>query len=220
MEIEIGRKIQLARKEAGLTQEQAAEALSVSRQTVSNWENERSYPDIVSVIRMSDLYGVSLDVLLKGENQMSNTYISYLEDSTNVVKSNRNKGKAALISAYLLVWSFAMIVFWWLMDPGDAGGFSLIFLWGILPVLTFAASVTAGAAGYWGKWAWLAAPILGLGMMLAEFLTFETANHITFGNKNFPEPGLFLAGAAIAAAGMALGKGIAALKRKKTAKPD
>ena len=38
---------------------------------------------------MSDLYGISLDILLKGEEKMSNNYLQYLEDSTNVVKSNQ-----------------------------------------------------------------------------------------------------------------------------------
>lgn len=40
---------------------QVAESLLVSRQTISNWENGKSLPDIVSVIRMSELYNVSLD---------------------------------------------------------------------------------------------------------------------------------------------------------------
>lgn len=53
--MDIGTKIREARAAAHLTQEQAAEALGVSRQTISNWENNRTYPDIVSVIRMSDL---------------------------------------------------------------------------------------------------------------------------------------------------------------------
>ena len=63
--MEIGAKIKEARTRTGLTQEQAAEALGVSRKTISNWENEKTYPDIVSVVKMSDLYAVSLDRLLK-----------------------------------------------------------------------------------------------------------------------------------------------------------
>ena len=54
--MEIGTIIRNARNEANLSQEQAAEALEVSRQTISNWETGKSYPDIISVIRMSDLY--------------------------------------------------------------------------------------------------------------------------------------------------------------------
>ena len=67
--MEIGSKIKNARIEAGYTQERAAEDLSVSRQTISNWENEKSSPDIISVIKMSDLYSVSLDHLLKEEKE-------------------------------------------------------------------------------------------------------------------------------------------------------
>ena len=61
--MDIGIKIKNARIKANLTQEQVAEALSVSRQTISNWENEKTYPDIISVIKMSDLYDISLDHL-------------------------------------------------------------------------------------------------------------------------------------------------------------
>ena len=89
MEYDIGSKIKAARLEKKLTQEQVAELLGVSRQTISNWENEKSYPDIISVIKMSDCYEVSLDYLLKGEQTMK-TYYEYLEESTNVVKSNTN----------------------------------------------------------------------------------------------------------------------------------
>ena len=56
VQMDIGSKIKNARVRANLTQEQAAEALGVSRQTMSNWENEKTYPDIISVIKMSDLY--------------------------------------------------------------------------------------------------------------------------------------------------------------------
>lgn len=40
------------------------------RQTISNWENEKSFPDIVNVIKLSDLYNISLDQLLKGDEAM------------------------------------------------------------------------------------------------------------------------------------------------------
>ena len=63
--MDIGVKIKNARIKTNLTQEQAAEAIGVSRQTISNWENEKTYPDIVSVVKMSDLYDIILDRLLK-----------------------------------------------------------------------------------------------------------------------------------------------------------
>lgn len=60
-----------------MTQEQVAGLLEVSRQTISNRENAKSYPDIVSVIKMSECYDVSLDYLLKGEQNSYYLILSY-----------------------------------------------------------------------------------------------------------------------------------------------
>lgn len=68
--MEIEKKLREARANAGLTQEQVAEKIAVSRQTISNWENGKSLPDIVSIIKLSDLYQISLDELLKGDKKM------------------------------------------------------------------------------------------------------------------------------------------------------
>lgn len=68
--MEINKKLKDARLNSGLTQEQVAEKIMVSRQTISNWETGKSLPDIVSIINMSDLYQISLDELLKGDQKM------------------------------------------------------------------------------------------------------------------------------------------------------
>ena len=102
--MEIGKKLKNARIEAGLTQEKAAEKINVSRQTISNWENEKSYPDIISVIALSDLYSVSLDELLKGDQKMA----EHLEESTNVVKSNKKLTGAILLNIILMILLIAL----------------------------------------------------------------------------------------------------------------
>ena len=102
--MEIGKKLKNARIEAGLTQEKAAEKIDVSRQTISNWENEKSYPDIISVIALSDLYSVSLDELLKGDQKMA----EHLEQSTNVVKSNKKLTGAILLNIILMILLIAL----------------------------------------------------------------------------------------------------------------
>ena len=134
MELEIGVKIKTARQDAGFSQEQVAEALGVSRQTISNWENEKTYPDIVSVVKMSDLYGVSLDYLLKGEIS-TNSYLNYLEESTNTVKSKNKLSTTILISTYLGIWTISLASFW-LFSKGDALGHTLMFLYIVLPLTT------------------------------------------------------------------------------------
>lgn len=102
--MEIGKKLKNARIEAGLTQEKAAEKIDVSRQTISNWENEKSYPDIISVIALSDLYSVSLDELLKGDQKMA----EHLEESTNVVKSNKKLTGAIFLNIILMILLIAL----------------------------------------------------------------------------------------------------------------
>lgn len=102
--MEIRKKLKNARIEAGFTQEKAAEKIDVSRQTISNWENEKSYPDIISVIALSDLYSVSLDELLKGDQKMA----EHLEESTNVVKSNKKLTGAILLNIILMILLIAL----------------------------------------------------------------------------------------------------------------
>lgn len=97
--MEIGKKLRNARTRSGFTQEKAAEEIGVARQTISNWENEKSYPDIVSVIRLSTLYSVSLDELLKGDEEM----IDHLEESTNIVNSNKKLIAAVAANMILLI---------------------------------------------------------------------------------------------------------------------
>lgn len=97
--MEIGKKLKDARINSGFTQEKIAEKINVSRQTISNWETEKSYPDIISVIKLSELYSISLDDLLKGDKKM----IEHLEESTNVVKSNQKLSIAIAINVFLLI---------------------------------------------------------------------------------------------------------------------
>ena len=204
MEHDIGSKIKAARLEKKLTQEQVAELLGVSRQTISNWENEKSYPDIISVIKMSDYYEASLDYLLKGEQKM-NTYYDYLEESTNVVKSNANRNKIITILSYMLVWAIAMIVFWFFTSGSDAMGYSLMFLWIILPVTTFVVSIVIGKNDFWEKGKWAFTLFFGVMYMLAEYGTFKMANNIAFYKLNAPDLGMIVAGAIISAIGMMVG---------------
>ena len=65
--MELSSRIKELRTEKGWSQEVLAQRAYVSRQTISNWETERSYPDVHSLLILSDLFGVSLDELIKGD---------------------------------------------------------------------------------------------------------------------------------------------------------
>lgn len=68
----IGEQLSNARKARTLTQQQVADHLHVARQTISNWEVGRSYPDIASLMMLSDLFQLSLDELVKEDTKMMN----------------------------------------------------------------------------------------------------------------------------------------------------
>lgn len=66
----LSNQIKELRKREGFSQEALAERIYVSRQTISNWETERSYPDVQSLLMLSVLFDVSLDELIKGDLEM------------------------------------------------------------------------------------------------------------------------------------------------------
>lgn len=65
--MELGKQIKKHRVTAQLSQEELAERIYVSRQTISNWENDKSYPDVNSLVLLSETFQVSLDNLIKGD---------------------------------------------------------------------------------------------------------------------------------------------------------
>lgn len=65
--MELGKQIKKYRSELGLSQDMLAEKVFVSRQTISNWENDKNYPDINSLLRLSEVFHISLDILIKGD---------------------------------------------------------------------------------------------------------------------------------------------------------
>ena len=65
--MEIGKQIKRYRTEIKLSQDELAEKIFVSRQTISNWENNKNYPDVKSLLLLSSLFSVSLDILIKGD---------------------------------------------------------------------------------------------------------------------------------------------------------
>jgi len=65
--MELGKQIKKYRSEHGLSQDELADQIYVTRQTISNWENDRNYPDVRSLVMLSTVFGISLDTLVKGD---------------------------------------------------------------------------------------------------------------------------------------------------------
>ncbi len=69
-------KIKEIRKKQSLTQEQFADKIFVSRNAVAKWESNRGYPDIQNLITISDVFGISLDNLMKNDKMLKKKIIS------------------------------------------------------------------------------------------------------------------------------------------------
>ena len=203
--MEIGTIIRNARNEAKLSQEQAAEALGVSRQTVSNWETGKTYPDIISVIRMSDLYSVSLDHLLKEETSMKQTYKEYLEESTNVVKSNEKKSKLMLVLITLGIWALSLIAFMLVHTNVDSRGYMAAVTWAVLPVTFFVAAFLMGHRDYFGKLKWLAVPAFGLMYAMSGYTAYVSSDETIMKQVIWPDFAKLPIGMLVALAGILAG---------------
>lgn len=77
--MELNKQIKKYRTMMNLSQEELAEKVYVTRQTISNWETGKSYPDIHSLLLLSSLFNVSLDQLIKGDLEMMRETVSKKE---------------------------------------------------------------------------------------------------------------------------------------------
>ena len=77
--MELGNQIKKYRSELQISQEQLADRIYVSRQTISNWENEKSYPDVNSLILLSEVFQTSIDKLIKGDIEIMKEKINEQE---------------------------------------------------------------------------------------------------------------------------------------------
>ena len=132
--MEISERLKESRQNSGMTQEDVANKIMVSRVTVSHWENGKSLPDIVSLIGLSDLYGISLDELVKGDSKMT-------EKVKKDKKAADNNKKligitAILVTAVLLVYGISTIV------GGGFKDFCQGAIWWVLIAIGVAASMT------------------------------------------------------------------------------
>ena len=81
MNEEFGEKLKALREEEGISQSELAEQLNVSRQAVYKWESNKGYPDIENLIRISDIFNVTIDELIRKDESLREK-ISIGEDST------------------------------------------------------------------------------------------------------------------------------------------
>lgn len=139
-------KLILLRKKAGWSQEELAEQMNVTRQSVSKWEGAQSVPDLDKMIRLSELFGVSTDYLLKDEieqaehinssNDMPSLKRVSMEEANAFLSVKSRTAKTIAYAAFLCILSpIALLVLGAIsestaggLNEGIAGGIGMIIL--------------------------------------------------------------------------------------------
>lgn len=143
----LGERIYRLRTEKNLSQGDLAEMLAVSRQSISKWENNSATPDLEKIVKLSEIFGISLDELVKGENisySNQNVMVS-TAGKTNDIGSSQRK----IVGIILLCVAFVVILLFMAIGGGLSG---IIFA---LPFLTcgILCFVLKRNIGFWCAWA-------------------------------------------------------------------
>lgn len=120
--MELGNRIKKFREKINLSQEELADKVYTSRQTISNWENDKTYPDVNSLKLLSNIFDVSLDNLIEGDIEKMKTTINETDRKGFIVLSRIYALELIImiISAYpllkyykiigIIIWIFFTII--------------------------------------------------------------------------------------------------------------
>lgn len=128
--MQIGAQIKKHRGELGLTQDDLARTIYVSRQTISSWETDKTYPDVQSLLLLSNLFGVTVDDLVKGDLEtMSNAIDS---DVTAIRRLSVVMIVFMALMLACLAWLSAQLIAWdWPIAQTLPTAVLALVLWGI-----------------------------------------------------------------------------------------
>lgn len=109
--MKIASQIKKYRNSLNLSQDDLAEKIYVTRQSISNWENNKTYPDIKSLLLLSDVFSVSLDTLVKGDLEEMKKEI----DNQEYVKFEKNSKIFTVLFILMLILPVPLVMLykWW-----------------------------------------------------------------------------------------------------------
>ncbi len=147
----LGRKIYELRNSQGLSQEELAEKLSVSRQSVSKWETDSSVPELDKLLGLSEIFGVSLDVLVRGEDYIGENKTGIATSSIEACKNtNENGFPMRKIVGTILACTGAVIFLLFLFLAGTAGGILFALPFFLCAAVCF---IARSRTALWCMWA-------------------------------------------------------------------
>ncbi len=126
--MELSDQIKKHRTQIGLSQEELAERIFVSRQTVSNWETAKTYPDVQSLLLLSQLFDTSIDELVKGD-------VETMKETLKRDAQRMNRLAYAMVGLIALAIVAFIVLAWLLPRPSGVGRLSVGMVAGIAAAL-------------------------------------------------------------------------------------
>lgn len=126
--MELGSNIRKRRGELGLSQDELASRIFVSRQTISSWENDRTYPDVQSLLLLARAFDVTVDTLIEGDMVVMEQRIS----------KDARRLNALAVATVALAAGLVLITAWLCWQLADGWG------WHAVPTAVFAAALLVG----------------------------------------------------------------------------
>ncbi|MCI9365372.1 MAG: helix-turn-helix domain-containing protein [Clostridia bacterium] len=133
----LGERLLEYRTNAKLSQDALAEKIGVTRQTISKWETDQSTPEFNKILPLCELYGITTDELIKGENKKVQEDIK--EENVISYNEKRNKLKATVISVSVALYCIGAFIPIYLIDvlnySEEESIFILLMLWTIATII-------------------------------------------------------------------------------------
>lgn len=120
--MDFGKQVKQIRTEHHLTQEQMANKLNVSRQAVSNWENNKNLPDLELIVQMAKVFSLSLDTLILGGNDMNNMTEKLIKDGSETRRAKYNLATVAIGAMLLCIGITCLVIKGLSVEYVDAQG--------------------------------------------------------------------------------------------------
>ncbi len=128
--MEIGARIKEHRRTAGMSQDDLAARVYVSRQTISSWENNKTYPDVQSLLLLSEIFDATVDSLIKGDVETMNETVE--RDSTIMKRLSYVMLGFLLLMIACLLWICVQVFAWdWALEQTVPTFVLALVLWGI-----------------------------------------------------------------------------------------
>ena len=136
--MELGKRIKEQRARQGLSQDDLAARIYVSRQTISSWENDKTYPDVQSLLLLSGVFGASIDELVKGDVETMTKTID--ADVRSLNRLNVAMTVSLLLALACIAWFAAQVIAWdWGWAQTVPTALLALLLWGIAVAAGFVA---------------------------------------------------------------------------------